>query len=150
MPKVISRSAISASKDEDTRSNLRVFYCLCGEFALVCDQPLSACPSRPQDGSYVLRCLDSRADPETGYVRKARIFKISATQRDPVLIRRPDGSLEKQYRFHCQRCQLPLGYETTVPPLKSGNFTYILKGALSEAQGTAPPDALWAVEAEEP
>lgn len=90
MPKVVSRSAVSASKpeEENESSRFRVCYCLCGEFALVCDKPLSTCPVRPQDQSYVLRCLDSRADPVRGYVKKARIFKISATQSDPIFIRR--------------------------------------------------------------
>ncbi|KAL9932888.1 hypothetical protein V8E36_008143 [Tilletia maclaganii] len=137
MPKIVSRSVISASNDQaDTRdeSPLRVYYCCCGEFVLVCDVELSALPRRPLDDAYVLRCLDSPRD-ESGRMRKARVFKINAKQRDPVLLQRPDGSLERQYRFYCSRCELPVGYEATPPPLKSGQYTYILKGALTRKDG---------------
>ncbi|KAK0554559.1 hypothetical protein OC846_002035 [Tilletia horrida] len=133
MPKVVSRSVISASNDDardEDRKRLVPYYCCCGEFVLVCDAELAALPRRPLDGSYVLRCLDSPKE-EGGGVRKARVFKISAKQRDPVLLQRPDGTLERQYRFYCSRCELPVGYEATPPPLKSGNFTYILQGALT-------------------
>ncbi|KAE8223497.1 hypothetical protein CF319_g3482 [Tilletia indica] len=144
MPKVISRSVISASNDQADNAtqqlSLQVYYCCCGEFVLVCDVALSELPRRPLDDSYVLRCLDSPRD-EQGRARKARVFKISAKQRDPVLLQRPDGSLERQYRFYCSRCELPVGYEATPPPLKSGQFTYILPGALTAIQGRVPPDA---------
>ncbi|KAK0531491.1 hypothetical protein OC834_002933 [Tilletia horrida] len=152
MPKVISRSVVSASNDQDDAQRahpLHVFYCCCGEFVLVCDVDLAALPRRPLDDSYVLRCLDSPRD-ENGKVRKARIFKINAKQRDPVLLKRPDGSLERQYRFYCSRCELPVGYEATPPPLKSGQYTYILKGALTSVQGRRPPDAFEDLESRQP
>ena len=57
-------------------------------------------------------------------------------------LNRPDGSLEKQYRFHCSRCDLPIGYEVTPPPLRSGPFTYLFPGSLTEQQGKAPDEAL--------
>lgn len=134
MPKVISRSTISASdptRDASSATPLRVFYCLCGDFALVLDRPLSSLPTRPLDGAHVLRVLDSPPDERTGRVKSKRVFKINAKQGPAVILRRPDGSLEKQYRFHCGRCDLPIGYEVTPPPLKSGRFTYILPGALT-------------------
>ncbi len=51
------------------------------------------------------------------------------------------GGHEKQYRFHCPRCALPVAYQSTPPPAKSGPFLYIFKGALSQIQGQVPPDA---------
>ncbi|PWN52086.1 hypothetical protein IE53DRAFT_385517 [Violaceomyces palustris] len=151
MPKVISRSTISASNDQQpsNTSPLKVYYCLCGEFSLVCDRPLESLPQRPLDGSRVLRCLDSSPGSSGGVskVRKARVFKISASQGRPKLLQRPDGSLEKQYPFHCSRCNLQIGYEHTPPPLKSGGkFTFILPGALSERHGQVPEDALLGIE----
>ncbi|CAO1631118.1 unnamed protein product [Parajaminaea phylloscopi] len=148
MPKVISRSTISASNDNDaaaaSANPLCVLYCLCGDFALVCDRPLDSLPRRPLDGSYVLRCLDSPRDDAAGRPAKSkRTFKISARQGKQVMLKRPDGTLEKQYRFHCSRCDLPLGYEVTPPPLKSGLFTYLFAGALTETQGRPPADALF-------
>ncbi|CAD6979870.1 unnamed protein product, partial [Tilletia controversa] len=68
----------------------------------------------------------------------------------PVLLQRPDGTLERQYRFYCSRCELPLGYERTPPPLKSGQFTYILQGALTAVQGRVPPDAFMDLVKSEP
>lgn len=51
------------------------------------------------------------------------------------------GGHEKQYRFHCSRCTLPVAYQSTPPPVKSGPYLYILKGALSQIQGQIPSDA---------
>ncbi|SPO26609.1 uncharacterized protein UTRI_03900_B [Ustilago trichophora] len=126
-------------------SSLNVYYCLCGEFALVSDRTLSSLPVRPLDKARILRCLHSPPYTITGApqkVRKASVFKLSATQGQPKLIKRPDGSLEKQYPFHCSRCQLQIGYEHTPPPLKSGGkFTFLLPGGLTDRQGLPPPDA---------
>lgn len=38
-------------------------------------------------------------------------------------------------------CQLLIAYEST-PERKSDRFTYILEGALTEVQGSAPPNAI--------
>ncbi|KAF6767578.1 hypothetical protein PSEUBRA_005923 [Kalmanozyma brasiliensis GHG001] len=137
-----------SSRQSDARShnpNLNVYYCLCGEFVLVSDRPLSSLPLRPLDNSRILRCLDSPPYSITGApqkVRKARIFKVSASQGQAKFIKRPDGSLEKQYPFCCSRCSLELGYEHTPPPLKSGGrFTFVLPGAVTERQGVPPTDA---------
>ena len=34
-----------------------------------------------------------------------------------------------------------VAYQTTPPPIKSGPFVYVLKGALTQLQGQVPPDA---------
>jgi len=137
MPKVVSRSAVSSSTDaQPTASSvaaLRVYYCICGEFILVIDKSLASLPRRKTDGAIVIRCQDS----ELG---KARVFKLNATVKDPVLVERPNGH-ERQYKFHCPRCTLPVAYQTTPPPMKSGPFLYIIKGALSQIQGQVPSDA---------
>lgn len=38
-------------------------------------------------------------------------------------------------------CQLLIAYEST-EDRKSGPYTYILEGALTEVQGSAPPNAI--------
>lgn len=48
---------------------------------------------------------------------------------------------ERQYRFHCTRCELMIGYQSTPSPIKSGPFVYILWGAVSQVQGQCPPEA---------
>ncbi|PCH41127.1 hypothetical protein WOLCODRAFT_137206 [Wolfiporia cocos MD-104 SS10] len=137
MPKVVSRSAVSSSTDaRPTASSvaaLRVYYCICGEFILVIDKSLTSLPRRKTDDAVVIRCQDS----ELG---KARVFKLNATEQEPLLVERPNGH-ERQYRFHCPRCNLPVAYQTTPPPVKSAPFLYIFKGALSQIQGQVPPDA---------
>ncbi|KAH9844217.1 uncharacterized protein C8Q71DRAFT_793783 [Rhodofomes roseus] len=137
MPKVVSRSAVSSSTDaQPTASStaaLRVYYCICGEFILVIDKSLASLPRRKTDGAVVIRCQDT----ELG---KARVFKLNATPKDPILVERADG-YERQYQFQCPRCTLPVAYQTTPPPAKSGPHLYILKGALSQIQGQVPPDA---------
>ncbi|THH12537.1 hypothetical protein EW146_g7601 [Bondarzewia mesenterica] len=138
MPKVISRSAVSSSTDaQPTASSataLRVYYCICGEFVLVIDKTLASLPQRKTDGAIIIRSQD--ADGE-----KARIFKLNAKPSDPVLVERSQGGHERQYRFRCPRCTLFIGYQSSPPPVKSAPFLYILKGALTQAQGQIPPEA---------
>ncbi|KAF8917870.1 hypothetical protein CPB85DRAFT_1214707, partial [Mucidula mucida] len=105
-------------------------------FKLVIDKSLSALPTRPADGAIVLRTKDS---PVGG--AKARVFKLNATLNEPVLIEREQGH-ERQFRFHCPRCTLPVGYQSTPPPAKSGDFLYLFAGALTQLQGQLPGDAL--------
>lgn len=63
---------------------------------------------------------------------------------------RPDGTLEKQYRFNCTRCDLPLGYEHTPPPIKSGlGFVFLFKGSVSEVQGETPRDVFFGEDGKE-
>ncbi|KAH9853576.1 hypothetical protein C2E23DRAFT_821896 [Lenzites betulinus] len=137
MPKVVSRSAVSSSTDArptaSSTAALRVYYCICGEFILVIDKSLATLPRRQADGATVIRCHDTED-------AKARVFKLNGAPKDPILVERQGGH-EKQYRFHCPRCALPVAYQTTPPPAKSGPFLYVFKGALSQIQGQVPSDA---------
>ncbi|KAL6309636.1 hypothetical protein BKA93DRAFT_275662 [Sparassis latifolia] len=118
MPKVVSRSAVSSSTDaQPTASStaaLRVYYCICGEFILVIDKSLASLPKRKTDGATIVRTRDDA-------LGKARIFKLNATPKDPLLVER-EGGHERQYRFHCPRCTLPVAYQSTPPPAKSDAF----------------------------
>ncbi|KAF9451659.1 hypothetical protein P691DRAFT_723704 [Macrolepiota fuliginosa MF-IS2] len=138
MPKVVSRSAVSSSSDaQPTASStaaLRVYYCICGEFILVIDTSLATLPRRQTDNAIIIRTQDD----DTG---KAKTFKLNATISDhPILLERESGH-ERQYRFLCPRCSLPIGYQVSPPPVKSAPYLYILSGALSQLQGKVPPDA---------
>ncbi|KAK7695938.1 hypothetical protein QCA50_000577 [Cerrena zonata] len=137
MPKVVSRSAVSSSTDaQPTASStaaLRVYYCICGEFILVIDKSLASLPRRTTDGAIIIRSQDHETT-------KAQVCKLNVVAKDPVLVERPGGH-ERQYRFHCPRCNLLVAYQTTPPPIKSGSFVYVLKGALTQLQGQVPPDA---------
>ncbi|KAI6003740.1 hypothetical protein EDD15DRAFT_2219817 [Pisolithus albus] len=143
MPKVVSRSAVSSSTDAKPTASaaaaLRVYYCICGEFILVIEKSLAALPRRRTDGAYIIRCREN----VTG---KAVVFKLNAsTSVAPVLVNR-SGAYERQYRFSCPRCNLLVGYQYTPLPVKSGPYLYILKGALTHAQGHVPKDAFEGLE----
>jgi len=133
----VSRSAISSSSDAKLTASaaaaLRVYYCLCGEFIVVMDKNLANLPRRRTDGAIILRSKDSGKT-------KAVVFKLNCTIGDPVMIER-SGRLERQHQFFCPRCKLLVGYQSTPPPIKSGPFVYIHRGALTQIQGQLPPDA---------
>ncbi|KAH7887637.1 hypothetical protein F5I97DRAFT_1861753 [Phlebopus sp. FC_14] len=137
MPKVVSRSAVSSSTDAQPTASaaaaLRVYYCICGEFILVIEKSLAALPKRHTDGATIIRSQDSDAG-------KAVVFKLNAQSTDPVLVERSGGH-ERQYRFTCPRCNLLVAYQSTPPPIKSGPYVYVLKGALTQVQGQVPKDA---------
>ncbi|KJA30151.1 hypothetical protein HYPSUDRAFT_126231 [Hypholoma sublateritium FD-334 SS-4] len=139
MPKVVSRSAVSSSTDaQPTASSaaaLRVYYCICGEFILVIDKSLATLPRRKTDNAIIVRSQDTDAG-------KARVFKLNAVAEEPILLeRRRLGGHEKQYRYHCPRCSLKIGYQTSPPPVKSAPFLYIFSGALTQMQGQVPQNA---------
>ncbi|KAK7061846.1 hypothetical protein R3P38DRAFT_2831890 [Favolaschia claudopus] len=137
MPKVVSRSAVSSSTDArptaSSAAALRVYYCICGEFILVIDKTIASLPRRQTDGAIIIRAQDTDE-------AKAHVFKLNAVASEPILLERPGGH-ERQFRFSCPRCTLPIGYQSTPPPLKSGPFVYLFSGALSQVQGQVPGDA---------
>ncbi|KZP32937.1 hypothetical protein FIBSPDRAFT_882239 [Athelia psychrophila] len=95
---------------------------------------LASLPRRQTDGAIIVRSKDS----DSG--EKARVFKLNANPGDPILLERQGGH-ERQFRFHCPRCTLPIGYQSSAPPVKSAQFLYIVSGALTQMQGQVPTDA---------
>ena len=74
-----------SSSNERPQEDLLVYYCLCGEFVLVCNKALELLAERPLDKSRVLRCSESEQD---GNVQHAHIYKISASQGTGQMVRR--------------------------------------------------------------
>ncbi|KAJ7283903.1 hypothetical protein C8J57DRAFT_1171860 [Mycena rebaudengoi] len=107
--------------------------CICGEFILVIDKSIASLPRRQTDGAIIIRAQDSEGGP-------ARVFKLNAVAGEPVLLERPGGH-ERQFRFLCPRCTLPIGYQCTPPPVKTAPYVYIFTGALTQMQGQVPHDA---------
>ncbi|KIM29596.1 hypothetical protein M408DRAFT_15909 [Serendipita vermifera MAFF 305830] len=133
MPKVISRSTVSASTDapalQSSTAALKTYYCICGEFILVVDTALHSLPRRQTDNAFIMRTKATET-------HKACIYKLNAKDTGAVLVQRPRG-LERQIRMHCPRCNLPVAYRNEqVAP-----FIYIKPGALSLVQGSVPDDA---------
>ncbi|KAI0003107.1 hypothetical protein BJV74DRAFT_815551 [Russula compacta] len=115
MPKVVSRSAVSTSADGTPRSpRLHVTDCICGEFILVIDAALSSLPRRQTDGAVIVRSQDKDGV-------KARAFKLNAQPCEPILIERSRGGHERQYRFQCPRCTLPVAYQPNPPQRQPGH-----------------------------
>ncbi|KAJ7590855.1 hypothetical protein C8J56DRAFT_934056 [Mycena floridula] len=137
MPKVISRGTVSSSTDAQptasSTASLCVYYCICGEFCMVIDTLLASLPTRVTDQASIVRCQDSETS-------KARVFKLNAVSTDPILLER-EGGHEKQYRFLCVRCNLPVAYSTQSDDPRRSPFLYIIKGSLCTLQGSIPKDA---------
>jgi len=137
MPKIVSSTAVVSSTEvkptESSTAALKVFYCLCGEFLLVIDKNLNKLPRRKTDGAVVVRCRDA---PDA----KASVFKLNAKAGDPVLIKRANG-YERQWRYTCPRCSLPVAYQNSPHPIKSGPYLYIIWGAMTMLQGKVPQEA---------
>jgi len=89
---------------------------------LYVDTLLERLPQRKTDASFIL-------------INQKRTYKLTAQSGPPKILKRSHGGFEKQYRYHCPRCRLPIAYEMT-PTRKSGPYTYIFNGALSLEQGT--------------
>lgn len=138
MPKIVSSSVISSSdhalQTEEQSKILHVYYCLCSEFILVIDADLRQLPRRRTDNAVIVSNV-------------RRTYKLTAEADDCVLLKRREG-YEKQYRYHCPRCQLTIAYEMT-ENRKQGLYTYILDGALTDTQGNIPPNAIMDVLATE-
>lgn len=96
------------------------------------DRNLFALPRRKTDDAIVIRSKDTES-------AKARIFKLNAREGGPVLIQR-ENKYERQWRYLCPRCTLPIAYQTTAPTTKTP-FIYIIRGSLTQYQGEIPPDA---------
>ena len=116
MPKIVSNSVACSDtkgKQEYEESPLHVYYCLCGEMALILDCVIERLPCRRRDGA---RVID----------KSQRAFKAMSQPGDVVYIRR-EGGIERQLRHKCSKCLLPLYYN------HSDNDTralFILKGSL--------------------
>ncbi|ORY80680.1 hypothetical protein BCR35DRAFT_304225 [Leucosporidium creatinivorum] len=137
MPKVIGRNVVSKSKEEDTSiaESLTVYYCLCGEFLMVAQTLLTSLPRRPTDGAYTLR--------NTG--ENKTVYKLNAGPlpdgkgSEGVLVRR-GTEFEYQRGLYCERCQLQVAYETVPGEGKKGEATFLLPGAMTDAQGKLPAE----------
>ncbi|CAO3595796.1 unnamed protein product [Absidia cylindrospora] len=126
MPKIVSSSTVSSSNFDDNqndqRQKLQIYYCLCSEFLMVIDAELQLLPRRKSDNAII--------------VTIANVLTNSLQNQN----NRRDG-FEKQYRYHCPRCELLIAYEMK-EERKSDHYTYIVDAALTNVQGIAPPSAL--------
>ncbi|XP_073822005.1 STING ER exit protein [Musca autumnalis] len=101
MPKVVSRSIVcSDSKDQEEYNDdspLNIYYCLCGKLSLILNCSLEKLPLRRTDGARVIN-------------GKQHAHKLTYLEGGIEYIRRKEKGIEKQYRFNCKSCKLPLYY----------------------------------------
>eukprot|EP00731_Ephydatia_muelleri_P037488 Em0484g6a len=117
MPKVISRSIVctdTKDKEEyDGDTPLYVYYCVCGQLALILDSTLEKLPLRKRDGA---RVIDVARNSHKVYCEPA----------GPTFLKRPQG-IEQQFRFKCKKCGLPLYYRHSNTDVK---VTFVFPGSL--------------------
>jgi len=103
--------------------SLYSFYCaICGDHALTTDVDCFTLPRRNTDKAF---CLD-----EAIYFHKKY-----GNFGERILLRRQNG-VERQYRFYCRQCRLPIGYRPN-PPKETSKFTYLYHDSLVPTQGGA-------------
>ncbi|EDO38874.1 predicted protein [Nematostella vectensis] len=127
MPKVISRSIVcSDTKDKEEYkaddASLFVYYCICGQMAMILDSTLEKLPLRRTDHA---RVIDS----------SKHAFKLNAVEGDVVFLKRK-GGIERQFRLKCKKCDLWLFYR---PSKKDQNVTFVVDGAMAQS-GKAPTE----------
>jgi len=159
MPKIISRSiAVDDTKNQKkTDQPLHLYYCLCGQMALILDRLLEKLPLRERDGA---RVLDStkhthKITPEFDEIIYIRRNFPDNSSVDNELYTSKDGedlddeekeierrkrikNIEKQHRYKCKTCGLQLFYRHDAT---KHNVTFIIKDAIvSSAQSKANRD----------
>eukprot|EP00118_Oscarella_pearsei_P003002 m.12576 g.12576 ORF g.12576 m.12576 type:complete len:166 (+) comp24136_c0_seq4:121-618(+) len=118
MPKVVSKSVIcddTEGKDDydPNDASLYVYYCLCGQMALILDTTLQKLPLRKLDKA---RVID----------KSKRSCKITAEHDTTVYLKREQG-VERQVRRKCESCGLRLFYQAST----ESEVIFIVDGALS-------------------
>ncbi|KXJ11939.1 UPF0428 protein CXorf56 [Exaiptasia diaphana] len=126
MPKVITRSIVcSDTKDKEEYNAddtaLFVYYCLCGQMAMILDCTIDKLPLRKLDNA---RVIDA----------SKHAFKLNSVDGDVVFLRRK-GGVERQFRQKCKKCGLWLFYR---PSKKDHNVTFLVDGATVQSEQKTP------------
>ncbi|KAG0730147.1 UPF0428 protein CXorf56 [Chionoecetes opilio] len=121
MPKVVSGSVVvSDAKDQQEYSEdkpLIVYYCLCGQMALILDCSLEKLPLRKRDGA---RVIDG----------SRHAHRLVCDPEETVHIKRT-GGVEKQHRKKCKKCGLLLYYHHNL----NASIVFVVKGSVVQSGG---------------
>eukprot|EP00093_Oithona_nana_P012855 12855.XXX_885791_886508_1 [CDS] Oithona nana genome sequencing. len=116
MPKIISRAIAvedTAKKGSKSDQALNLYYCLCGQMAVILDRVIEKLPLRQRDGA---RVIDG----------SKHTHKITPVFDEIVYINRIEKGIEKQFRYKCKHCNLQQFYRHD----RNSNVTFIFKGAV--------------------
>merc|ERR1712062_29085 len=129
MPKIISRAIAvedTAKKGSKSDQALNLYYCLCGQMAVILDRVIEKLPLRKRDGA---RVIDG----------SKVTHKITPVFDEIVYINRIEKGIEKQFRYKCKHCNLQQFYRHD----RNSNVTFIFKGAVvSSSQNRLKQDQL--------
>merc|ERR550519_723150 len=139
MPKIHTKAFIvedfklETGKDtiEAEDKPLHVYYCLCGQMAVILDRQMEKLPLRPKDGA---RVIDGAK----------HAHKITLEFDEIVHIKRSEG-VEKQHRYKCKGCGLQLFYRHD----PGANVTFIFSGAIVASKGGISKKDIYAQVAQE-
>ncbi|KAH8393558.1 UPF0428 protein CG16865 [Drosophila serrata] len=128
MPKVVSRSIVcSDTKDQEEYNEekpLNIYYCLCSKMALILDCTLDQLPLREVDNARVINANEH-----------ANKLTYNPTPKMLYIKRKSRGNaIEKQYRYKCRSCNLPLYYRHS----PDSQVTFVMFNALIRNKGDAP------------
>ncbi|XP_034098663.1 STING ER exit protein [Drosophila nasuta] len=134
MPKVVSRSIVcSDTKDQEEYNEekpLNIYYCLCGKMSLILDCAITQLPLREVDNARVIDTND-------------HANKLTFNPAPQIIyIRRKEKGIEKQYRYKCRSCNLPLYYRHN----NDSQITFVMSNALVRNKGEHPLAQLLAAE----
>jgi hypothetical protein len=98
-----------------TEEGVALHYCrYCGSFCFMFAQAAHTLSRRATDKAYIINTVEltfkSDLQPAT----------------TPVVIRRPDKTLERQYRYNCASCGVHVGYKSS----SSASLLYVLDDAV--------------------
>lgn len=121
--------------DESVDESLEVHYCAyCGAGALILDALVSELPQRSSDAARVVQLAK-------------RHCKLMLDEGPCVKLKRAAGLVEKQWRYLCKSCGLPLAYLSHPFADTSANkYLYLIDGGLSLSMAGKTSDQLEAEE----
>ena len=96
------RSHLAHAADEQIQRSFNTLHCThCLHYAAILSAPLAVLPLRHTDGAHILQT-------------ERHMFKLKVARGGVVALRRERG-VEKQWRWNCRQCALPVAYQCEPP-----------------------------------
>ena len=113
------RSHLAHTADEQIQRTFTTLHCThCTHYAAILSASLSALPRRLTDSAHILQT-------------ERHMFKLKLDRGSVVALRRERG-VEKQWRWNCRQCGLPVAYQCEPPPDREEGDRGRRKGAVGD------------------